>query len=201
VSTDEEKAALLRVIASVGYSPWDDQDGSTANTLYEMAEVLAPMAPPPPVHKKRGFLYRYARRVYLRYKLRRKMRRLGMIPVVLVAGTLVPKMGTAQARPDSLYTMPWVKDVIGDWRPQWGAWCLTRHADFGSLLVLVSVQLPDSATQCARPEGGSYPILINLPECPRNALVPTSAPFMLARCDDTGWVRFPARKAATPSTI
>jgi hypothetical protein len=78
MTTDEERAWLLRKIACGGYSPYDDQDGSTANTLLELAQELAPMRPPP-VHRKRGFLYRAARRVYLRWKLRAKMRRLGMI--------------------------------------------------------------------------------------------------------------------------
>jgi hypothetical protein len=78
MSVEEERAALLRVIASAGYSPWDDQDGSTANTLYEMAEELAPIAPPI-TYKKRGPLYRSARRVYLRLKLRAKLRWLGLV--------------------------------------------------------------------------------------------------------------------------
>jgi hypothetical protein len=83
MSSDEERAWMLRRIASGGYSPWDDQDGSTANTLLEIAEEIAPITgttvPKMGTHRKRGFLYRYARRVYLRWKLRAKMRRLGMI--------------------------------------------------------------------------------------------------------------------------
>jgi hypothetical protein len=78
MSTDEERAWLLRRIAAGGYNIYDDQDGSTANTLREMAQELAPMRPPP-VHRKRGFLYRSARRVYLRAKLRAKLRWLGLV--------------------------------------------------------------------------------------------------------------------------
>jgi hypothetical protein len=196
MSTDEERAHLLRCIARGGYSPYEDNDGSTANTLYGWAEELAPMRPAPPA--KRAPWYR---RQWLRFKLRRKMRRLGML-AVLAMGTLVPKMVAAQQAPsDSLYALPSVRAAIGEWSPGWRVWCLTRHADFGTLFVLVSVATPDSAKQCARPEGGSFPLVVDLPECPRGELVPTAAPFMLARCDDSGWVRFPPRTTAAPRTI
>ena len=50
MSTEEERAHLLRTIAVGGFSPYaEDCDGSTANTLLQWAEELAPMfAPPPP---------------------------------------------------------------------------------------------------------------------------------------------------------
>jgi hypothetical protein len=44
-----------------------------------------------------GFVFGwFSRRLHVRYNLRRKLRSLGMVPV-LVVGTIVPKMGTAQA--------------------------------------------------------------------------------------------------------
>jgi hypothetical protein len=207
MSTDEERAWLLRRIAAGGYNIYDDQDGSTANTLYEMAEELAPvpkMGTSVPqsgnTHRKRGFLYRSARRVYLRLKLRAKLRWLGLVPCVAVmwAGVEVRAL-TAQPH-DSLHALPAARAALGEWQPQWKVWCLTRHADFGSLFVIVSVAPPDTATQCTRPEGGSYPLVVDLPECPRGELTPTAAPFMITRCDNTGWQRFPSKRPA-PRTI
>jgi hypothetical protein len=207
MSTDEERAWLLRRIAAGGYNIYDDQDGSTANTLYEMAEELAPvpkMGTSVPqsgnTHRKRGFLYRSARRVYLRLKLRAKLRWLGLVPCVAVmwAGVEVRAL-TAQPH-DSLYALPSVRAAIGEWLPQWRVWCLTRYSDFGSLFVIVAVSHPDTATQCARPEGGSYPLVVDLPECPKGELVPTAAPFMITRCNSDGWQRFPTKRPA-PRTI
>jgi hypothetical protein len=203
MSTDEERAWLLRRIAAGGYNIYDDQDGSTANTLYEMAEELAPvpkMGTRVPqfgnTHRKRGFLYRSARRVYLRLKLRAKLRWFGLVPCVAVmwAGVEVRAL-TAQPH-DSLHALPAARAALGEWQPQWKVWCLTRHADFGSLFVIVSVAPPDTATQCTRPEGGSYPLVVDLPECPKGELVPTAAPFMITRCDNTGWQRFPSKRPA-----
>jgi hypothetical protein len=87
MSVEEERAALLRAIASGGFSPYLDSDGSTANTLYGWAEELAPTCSQNGnartqfgnTHRKRGFLYRSARRVYLRWKLRAKLRWLGLV--------------------------------------------------------------------------------------------------------------------------
>jgi hypothetical protein len=204
MSTDEERAWMLRRIASGGYSPYEDSDGSTANTLLEMAEEIAPITrttvPKMGTHRKRGFLYRSARRVYLRWKLRAKLRWLGLVPCVAVmwAGVEVRAL-TAQPH-DSLHALPAARAALGEWQPQWKVWCLTRHADFGSLFVIVAVTPPDTATQCTRPEGGSYPLVVDLPECPRGELVPTAAPFMITRCDNTGWQRFPSKRPA-PRTI
>jgi hypothetical protein len=87
MSTDEERAHLLRQIASGGYSPLLDQDGSTANTLYGWADELEQVArikealwANRDAHRKRGFLYRSARRVYLRLRVRAKLRWLGLVP-------------------------------------------------------------------------------------------------------------------------
>jgi hypothetical protein len=90
VSTDEERAALLRAIASGGFSPYDDSDGSTANTLYGWADELEQVArikealwnerPREDVHRRRGFLYRFLRRVKARRNLRKKLRQHGLVP-------------------------------------------------------------------------------------------------------------------------
>ena len=52
MSTDEERAHLLRQIASGGYSPSDDNDGSTAANLEEWAEELAPVFDALPLRKR-----------------------------------------------------------------------------------------------------------------------------------------------------
>jgi hypothetical protein len=100
VSTDEERAALLRAIAGGGYSPFEDQDGSTANTLYGWADELEQVArikealwANRDAHRKRRSLYSSLRRVYVRLRLRAKLRWLGLVPV-LVLGTIVPTAGT-----------------------------------------------------------------------------------------------------------
>jgi hypothetical protein len=203
MSTDEERAKILRAIASGGFSPYDDSDGSTANVLYGWADEIEQvarvrqalcLAARPAVHRKRGFLYRF----YLRLRLRAKLRWLGLVPV-LILGTIVPNLGTAQA-PDSLYALPSARAALGEWKPQWTVWCLTRHADFGTLFLIVAVAPPDTAKQCARPDSGSYPLVVDLPECPRGELQPTAAPFMLVRCDGSGWMRFPSKRPS-PRTI
>jgi hypothetical protein len=68
MSDAEERAALLRAIASGGFDPWRDSDGSTANTLLEMAEELAPVlgATVPKAGTGR-------RRFYLRLRVRAKV--------------------------------------------------------------------------------------------------------------------------------
>jgi hypothetical protein len=195
MSTDEERAAILRQIASGGYSPLLDQDGSTANTLYGWAEELAPMSAQPPKRRRSA-----VRRWYHKLALRVKLRWFGLVPCVAVmwAGVEVRAL-TAQPH-DSLHALPAARAALGEWQPQWKVWCLTRHADFGSLFVIVAVTPPDTATQCARPEGGSYPLVVDLPECPRGELVPTTAPFMITRCGNDGWQRFPSKRSA-PRTI
>jgi hypothetical protein len=90
MSTDEERAHLLRQIASGGYSPLLDQDGSTANTLYGWADELEQVArikealwnerPREDVYRRRGFLYRFLRRVKARRNLRKKLRQHGLVP-------------------------------------------------------------------------------------------------------------------------
>lgn len=45
--TDPE---LIRLIARVGYSVWEDLDGSTAKRLVLIAQRLEKDAPPPPRH-------------------------------------------------------------------------------------------------------------------------------------------------------
>jgi hypothetical protein len=208
MSVEEERAALLRAIASGGFSPYLDSDGSTANTLYGWAEELAPTCSQNGnartqfgnTHRKRGFLYRSARRVYLRLKLRAKLRWLGLVPMLSVCWATVEVRALTAQPHDSLHALPAARAALGEWQPQWRVWCLTRHADFGSLFVIVAVSHPDTATQCTRPEGGSYPLVVDLPECPRGELVPTAAPFMITRCDNTGWQRFPSKRPA-PRTI
>jgi hypothetical protein len=196
MSVEEERAALLRAIASGGFSPYLDSDGSTANTLYGWAEELVPKAGTV-VPKKRAPWYR---RWFLKLRFRRNARRLGVIPgIAILWATVEVRALTAQPH-DSLHALPAARAALGEWQPQWKVWCLTRHADFGSLFVIVSVAPPDTATQCTRPEGGSYPLVVDLPECPRGELVPTAAPFMITRCNNDGWQRFPSKRPA-PRTI
>jgi hypothetical protein len=199
MSSDEERAWILRRIASGGYSPYEDSDGSTANTLLEIAEDIAPVmgtTVPKTGTRRRSVL----RRWYHKLALRVKLRWFGLVPCVAVmwAGVEVRAL-TAQPH-DSLHALPAARAALGEWQPQWKVWCLTRHADFGSLFVIVAVTPPDTATQCARPEGGSYPLVVDLPECPRGELVPTTAPFMITRCGNDGWQRFPSKRSA-PRTI
>jgi hypothetical protein len=75
MSTDEERAWLLRKIAAGGYNIYEDQDGSTANTLYEMAEELAPVLKTGTPVPKTGTV----RRWWLRLRFRAKARWLGVI--------------------------------------------------------------------------------------------------------------------------
>jgi hypothetical protein len=130
------------------------------------------------------------RRWWLRLKLRAKLRWLGLVPVLAVCWATVEVRALVAQQPphDSLYALPWAREAIGEWNGQQRIWCLTRWSDFGSLFLIVSIARPDPATQC-----GTYPPLVDLPECPKGDLVPVAAPFMLARCDGTGWMRFPAK--------
>jgi hypothetical protein len=201
VSADEERALLLRRIVEDGYWPLTDQDGSTANTLLEMAEELAPMMGT--TVPKTGTRRRWVRRWYHKLALRAKLRWFGLVPVIAILwATLEVRALVAQAPPtaDSLYALPWVREAIGDWRPEWRVWCVTRWSDFGTLFLIVSVAQPDTVKQCEKPEGGSYPLLVTLPECPKGELVPVAAPFLLARCNGDGWIRFPTKRAVTPRT-
>jgi hypothetical protein len=183
MSTDEERAALLRVIASAGYSPWDDQDGSTANTLYEMAEVLAPIAPPPPPRRAPWY-----RRQWLRFKLRRKMRRLGML-AVLAMGTLVPNLVTAQTPGDSLLGTALSRAAILPY--SLGAvYCITWHAERAArphVLVVIDAVVADTTLRpiCPNPDGGFYPVWIDGPFCPPGNTSPfPECEWVLVRCPD-----------------
>lgn len=117
-----------------------------------------------------------------------------MIRAALLLLVIAAAAAGAQAPAgDSMYALPWVRDSLGPWRSDSArVWCVTRHADFGSLFVIASVVRADTDSACARPDGGFYPLLVDLPECP-SSLVPKSSPFILVRCEPGSWYRFPAR--------
>jgi hypothetical protein len=206
VSREEERAKILRAIARGGFSPYaEDSDGNTAEHLENWARELDA----PSDHQTwmasaaRGFaaigraMRSRRRRWYHRMALRVKLRWLGLVPVVAMGWcSLEVRALVAQQPPhDSLYAMPWVREQIGEWSGQGRVWCITRWSDFGSLFLVVSIARPDTTTHC-----GALPLLVDLPECPRGDLTPVAAPFMIARCGNDGWQRFPARQKM-PRTI
>jgi hypothetical protein len=199
MSTEEERAALLRVIAANGYSVWEDQDGSTAARLEEIADALAPMSPPPP-HRKHGFLYtftRHVKRVYLRLKLRAKLRWLGLVPVVAVLwATVEVRALAAQAPGDSLIMTKLVRDAIGEWQDgTYKAYCLTWVAEKPErpriLFLLDAVPADTSQTPlCGSPEG-AYPVFLDAPTCPPEERVAvTDRSFVLIRCGADSFARY-----------
>jgi hypothetical protein len=143
-----------------------------------------------------GYLFwpvRYARRWYLRLKLRRKMRRLGMIPgAALILGTIVPETGTAQAvhaAPDSLVGTPLSIPVIGRWSDGTLAiYCLTWVAerdDRPGVLVIIDAAPADATVRplCPDGRGGFYPLWIDGPTCPPGQVSPfTDRDFVIVRC-------------------
>jgi hypothetical protein len=187
MSTEEERALVLRRIAASGYSIWDDQDGSTANTLLEIAESIAPISPPP-AHRKRGFLYTSLRRVYLRLKLRAKLRWLGLVPILAVLWAVVEVRALGAQQGDSLYQLPMTREALGAWAPT-RIWCVDRAADFGTLLVIVSVVPADSA-RCVRSDGTHAPLFIDATACPPPDFDPGSYPFVIFRCGTEDYRRY-----------
>jgi len=124
------------------------------------------------------------------------MRRLTLHALLSLGVALAPFAMAAQAPADSMYALPWVREALGPWRgDSVRVWCVTRHADFGSLFVIASVARPDSAAACQDPAGGYYPIIIDLPECPQGDVVPVHAAFALVRCSEHEWRRFPLPRA------
>ena len=200
MSTEEERAHLLRTIAVGGFSPYaEDCDGSTANTLLQWAEELAPMfAPPPP--KRANFV----RRWYLRLKLRRKMRRLGML--VLVLGTVVPQVGTAQTPSDSLLGTALSRNVIGPWSGQAvRVFCLTWVAerdDRPRVLVVIDAAPADTTLHplCPNPKGGYFPLWIDGPTCPPGQVSPfAEREWIIVRCSENDLARY--RRAAEKKAL
>ena len=144
--------------------------------------------------------WRFVRRWWLRLRLRRKMRRLGMFHVIVAAlGAAVPNLGTAQAV-DTVFTAPWVSDVLGSVATQRVAvYCIERAADWGSLVVIASIARvnPDTLRgyPCPDPrraDGASLPVLWDMIECPAYAPPIGRSPFIFARCEGR-WFRFPPR--------
>jgi hypothetical protein len=201
MSTEEERAALLRAIAVGGFSPWLDQDGSTANTLLEMAEALAPMSAPPP-HRKRGFLYtfmRHVKRVYLRLRLRAKLRWLGLVPVIAVLWAVVEVrvlVAQSAAPADSLIMTKLVRDAIGEWQDGvYRATCLTWWAEKPErphLLFLLDAAPADTTVVpvCGHADG-YYPLFVDAPTCPPEGQVNVAVhPFILVRCGQNEFARY-----------
>ena len=136
-------------------------------------------------------LFRMWRRWYLRGRLRAKLRMLGLIPVAAVmwCGVEVQKLG---AQSDSLYQLPTTRAVLGPWAPT-RIFCITRAADYGSLLVIVSVTPADS-TRCARPDGTRTPLFIDADACPPETFDPGPYPFVIVRCAEDDYRRFPFKR-------
>jgi hypothetical protein len=175
---------------------------------------------------------RFAKRWYLRLKLRRKMRHLGMIPerpmtewvrarlasrpkvselaptvkregshkilltiplVAVLWATLEVHALAAQST-DSVYTMPWVTDSIGEQGARVAAvYCIDRAADWGSLVVVGKLTrlVPDTVTTPTPCNGA--PIFWDFPVCPTYAPPVGASPFVLLRCEHR-WYRFPLRR-------
>jgi hypothetical protein len=196
MSTEEERALVLRRIAASGYSIWDDQDGSTANTLLEIAESIAPISPPP-AHRKRGFLYTSLRRVYLRLKLRAKLRWLGLVPILAVLWAVVEvRVLAAQAPADSLIMTLLVRQVIGEWQDGvLKPYCITWHAeraDRPRLLFLLDAVAADTTHTplCGNAEG-AYPVLLDAPTCPPDHQVNvTDRAWIIVRCGPNEFARY-----------
>jgi hypothetical protein len=205
VSREEERAALLRAIARGGYSPEFDNDGSTAEHLENWASELEA----PPDHRRwlasatRGFaaigraMRSRRRRWYHKLALRLKLRWLGLIPVLAVLWATV-EVRALSAQQDSLYQLPTVRAALGGWSPT-RIYCVTRAADYGTLLVLVSVSPADS-TRCARPDGTHAPLFVDATECPSETFDVGAYPFIIVRCGADDYRRFPA-KAKQARTI
>ena len=201
-----DRAKLLRSIAEGGYSPYDDEDGSTAHELEQWAKELEASPSVPTmweivtlaiafVASPLLWPYKQARRWRARLRLRRKMRRLGML-LVLVLGTIVPNVGTAQS-PDTLLTTMLVRMKIGDWRkdvPQ--AFCVVFHAEKPErphLLMLVDVEPinPSDRPLCPDPKGGWFPVLVDRPTCPPDSEVTVAFhEWIMIRCGPNDFARY-----------
>jgi hypothetical protein len=199
VTTDEERAKILRAIALGGFSPYsEDSDGSTANTLLEWAEELAPVFDALPLRKRvraKVALLNLWRGLTGSVKRQRRAadRRLWLIPVAAIAwATVEVRALVAQTPPDSLYQLPTVRAALGTWSPT-RIWCVTRAADYGTLLVLVSVTPADS-TRCTRPDGTRAPLFIDAEECPPATFDPGQFPWVVVRCGADDYRKFQRRQ-------
>jgi hypothetical protein len=201
VSREEERAKILRAIARGGFSPEFDNDGNTAEHLENWARELDA----PSDHQTwmasaaRGFaaigraMRSRRRRWYHRMALRVKLRWLGLVPVVAMGWcSLEVRALVAQTPPDSLYQLPTVRAALGTWAPT-RIWCVTRAADYGTLLVLVSVTPADS-TRCQRSDGTRAPLFIDAEECPPATFDPGQFPFVIVRCAADDYRKFQRRQ-------
>ena len=136
--------------------------------------------------------YRFCRRWYLRLRLRRKMRALGMIPVLaaLWAGTEVAPVAkaVAQAPADSLIGTVLSRSAIGQWDGTVKVYCLTWVSEIPSrphVLIVVDAVAADTTQHpiCPNPEGGYYPMWLDGPTCPPGQVSPfEDRDFVIVRC-------------------
>lgn len=131
------------------------------------------------------------RRWWLRIRLRVKLRWLGLIPLLSVAWCTV-EVRTLAAQQDSLYQLPIVRAALGPYSPT-RIFCITRAADYGTLLVLVSVTPADS-TRCTIKDGTHTPLFIDADTCPPETFDPGPYPFVIVRCADEDYRRFPLKR-------
>jgi hypothetical protein len=128
---------------------------------------------------------------WLKLKLRFKLRWLGLVPVMAVGWCSLEVRALSAQQGDSLYQLPMVRQTLGTWAPT-RIWCVTRAADYGSLLVLVSV-VPADSTRCTLPDGTRTPLVIDADECPPDAFDVGAYPFIVIRCGADSFARYKRR--------
>lgn len=205
--TTHSRAKMLRAIAEGGYSPCADEDGSTAHELEQWAKELEG-EPSVPTMWEIVMLglewciapllcpYKQVRRWRARLRLRRRLRTLGMLPLVLLA---IP--ANAQS-PDTLLTTVLVRQAIGEWRKDViRPYCITFFAekpDRPHLLMMIDVAPADTSRRplCPDPSGGYLPVLVDLPECPPDERVSvTDRDWLMVRCGPNEFARYRRRWA------
>jgi hypothetical protein len=121
-------------------------------------------------------------------------RRKRVAVVVLILGTIVPTVGTAQAPADSLIGTVLSRATLGPWYPgKRGTFCLwtAERPDRPHLLTIVDAVPADTTVRplCPDPLGGYAPVLVEADVCPEAGDVfVTDRAFILVRCAPDGAV-------------
>ena len=91
---------------------------------------------------------------------------------------------SAQDQGDSLYRHLGVWAITGMWEPGVRKlFCITRYHDYGSLVDIESIAVPDSSTPpCKGKDGKLQPLFFMLPECPEGKFPVGPYPWVLVWC-------------------